>query len=67
MAKDTTQLAAFIAWTSTLTAIELSAYLADACWKDQLDGTDIMRDFLLQARGIDLAQPLEDTNVTGDG
>jgi len=44
----------FIVWLETVDAEELKRWLADGCWKGQLQETELFRNFLLTEKGIDM-------------
>jgi len=53
-----TNLAEFQEWLKTLEPHDLWRWLCDAYWKDQLEGSEIERAYLLSQKGVDMRTKL---------
>jgi len=48
------QLKRFIEWIKTIERDELERWLTDAFWKEQLEGSDLLRNFKLHLKSVDM-------------
>jgi hypothetical protein len=44
----------FQEWLKTVEPVDLWRWLSDAYWHNQLEGTELMRAFLLSQKGVDM-------------
>jgi len=53
-----TDFAGFPEWLKTVEPHDLWRWVCDACWKDQLEGSQIEQAYLLSQKGVDMRTKL---------